>query len=144
MSTLERAIEIAALAHAGQLHHDGEPYILHPLRLMLQFSAADERMVAMLHDVVEKSDDWPLSRLWAEGFPGAVLRAVDALSRRPDEDEAEFVRRAASNPIGAKVKRADLLDNIKASEKSPPSEERQRRLDKYRRELRELEPALVA
>jgi (p)ppGpp synthase/HD superfamily hydrolase len=144
VSTLERAIEIAALAHAGQTRFDGEPYILHPLRVMLQLETADERIAAVLHDVVEKSDDWPLERLWSEGFPGAVLRAVEALSRRPDEDEAAFVRRAASDPIGHAVKRADLLDNIKAAEKSPVSEERQRRLDKYRRELRELEPALVA
>ncbi|MBB6093198.1 hypothetical protein HNQ60_002076 [Povalibacter uvarum] len=35
MSTLERAIAIAAAAHAGQLDKSGQPYILHPIRVML-------------------------------------------------------------------------------------------------------------
>lgn len=35
MATLERAIELAARAHAGQVDKAGAPYILHPLRLML-------------------------------------------------------------------------------------------------------------
>lgn len=52
MSTLERAIEIAALAHAGQVDKAGEPYILHPLRVMLRVSGTHERMAAVLHDVV--------------------------------------------------------------------------------------------
>ncbi len=36
MSTLERAVMIAVEAHAGQVDKAGTPYILHPLRLMLQ------------------------------------------------------------------------------------------------------------
>ena len=52
MSTLERAIAIAAEAHAGQLDKAGVPYILHPIRVMLRCSGAAERIVAVLHDVV--------------------------------------------------------------------------------------------
>ena len=32
MATLEKAIELAARAHAGQTDKQGLPYILHPLR----------------------------------------------------------------------------------------------------------------
>jgi hypothetical protein len=53
MSTLEKAIEIAARAHAGQIDKAGAPYVFHPLRLMLAVSGPYERMVAVLHDVVE-------------------------------------------------------------------------------------------
>ena len=53
MSTLERAIAIAATAHAGQKDKGGHPYILHPLRVMLALQKEDERIVAVLHDVVE-------------------------------------------------------------------------------------------
>ena len=38
MSTLEKAIALTATQHAGQLDKGGQAYILHPLRLMLQFS----------------------------------------------------------------------------------------------------------
>ena len=53
MSTTERAIEIAARAHAGQVDKAGEPYIFHPLRLMLSLSGVHAQMAAVLHDVVE-------------------------------------------------------------------------------------------
>jgi (p)ppGpp synthase/HD superfamily hydrolase len=50
---LERAIAIAAEAHAGQVDKAGAPYVLHPLRMMLRMSSIDERIVAALHDVCE-------------------------------------------------------------------------------------------
>jgi guanosine-3',5'-bis(diphosphate) 3'-pyrophosphohydrolase len=53
MSTLERAICIAASAHAGQVDKAGAPYILHVLRVMLAMSSEEERIVAVLHDVLE-------------------------------------------------------------------------------------------
>ena len=55
MSTLERAIQIAALAHAGQFDKAGQPYILHPLRVMFRMEEEHERIAAVLHDVVEDS-----------------------------------------------------------------------------------------
>ena len=42
MSTLERAIAIAATAHAGQTDKAGAPYILHPLRVMLRLTRSEE------------------------------------------------------------------------------------------------------
>ncbi len=53
MSTLERAITIAATAHAGQIDKAGAPYILHPLRVMLRVTTEAERITAVLHDVIE-------------------------------------------------------------------------------------------
>jgi (p)ppGpp synthase/HD superfamily hydrolase len=43
MPTLERAIEIAAKAHAGQVDKAGEPYILHPIRVMLGVSGLEAK-----------------------------------------------------------------------------------------------------
>jgi len=53
MSTIERAIAIAAEAHEGKVDKAGAPYILHPLRVMLKMATTEERIVAVLHDVVE-------------------------------------------------------------------------------------------
>ena len=55
MSTLERAIEIAVIAHKGQVQKNGLPYVLHPLRLAENVTSIDEKIVATLHDVVEDS-----------------------------------------------------------------------------------------
>lgn len=85
MSTLERAIEIAAAAHAGVPDKAGNPYILHPLRVMMRVSSPAERVVAVLHDVVEDTS-WTLQALAAEGFAPDVVAAVDALTKRDGEN----------------------------------------------------------
>jgi (p)ppGpp synthase/HD superfamily hydrolase len=38
VSTFERAIAVAAEAHAGQVDKAGAAYVLHPLRMMLNMS----------------------------------------------------------------------------------------------------------
>ena len=79
MSSLERAVEIAAQAHAGQKDKGGAVYLLHPLRVMLSLDDATEaeRIVAILHDVIEDSDDWTSDRLLEEGFSQEVYMERD-------------------------------------------------------------------
>ena len=132
MSTLERAIAIAAEAHTGVVDKAGAPYILHPLRVMLGVSTMDERMVAVMHDVVEDSP-WTFERLRVEGFSEAVIAGLDAVTKRKGEDYDAFVRRAASNAIGRRVKLADLTDNLDLSRIANPTEDDFRRMEKYRR-----------
>ena len=79
---LERAIEIAVTAHKGQVDKSGAPYILHPLRVMLSLESEEERIVAVLHDVVEDSEDWPLDRLLAEGLPEGLAAALESVLPR--------------------------------------------------------------
>ena len=110
MGTIERAVAIAAEAHTGQTDKAGSVYLLHPLRLMLRAESDEERIVAVLHDVVEDSD-WTLAALATEGFSEEILAAIDSVTRRDDETYDEFVRRAGENPIGRRVKLLDLEDN---------------------------------
>lgn len=113
MSVLEHAISIAVCAHAGEVSENGEPYILHPLRVMLSMQTNEERVVAVLHDVVEKTR-WDLQNLRAEGFDVTLIEAVDSVSRHKEESYDDFVKRTKLNPIGRRVKIADLKDNIDA------------------------------
>ena len=133
MSTLERAIAIAAEAHAGQADKAGVPYILHPIRVMLRMQTLEERIVAVLHDVLEDCPAWSASRLWDEGFGPAVLAALDALTRREGEPYMEFVRRAAADPIARRVKLADLEDNLDATRLAELTARDRSRMDRYRR-----------
>jgi hypothetical protein len=137
MSTLERAIQIAAEAHTGQVDKAGAPYILHPLRVMLRVESYEDRIVAVLHDVVEDSK-WTLDDLRAEGFSDAIITGVDAVTRRPDETYMEFVRRAGRDPLGRRVKLADLADNSDPSRISSPTDADASRLERYRRAIDEL------
>ena len=112
MSTLERAIEIAVQAHRGQRDRSGQPYILHPLRVMAQMESDAASIVAILHDVVEDNAQWSFERLRAEGYDEQILAALDAVTRRKGEPYADFVARSEQNPLAVAVKLGDLRDNM--------------------------------
>lgn len=130
MSSLEEAIAIAARAHAGQVDKARQPYILHPLKVMLRLQATDERIAAVLHDVVE---DTPitLDDLRAAGFSPAVLTAVDALTKRPGETRLQAAARAAADPVARAVKLADNAENLDLSRIENPTEKDYARLREY-------------
>lgn len=141
MSTLERAIEIAARVHEGQRDKAGEPYISHPLRVALGFiRTGDEKraIISVLHDVIEDSST-AAADLEAEGFPSDIVEAVVALSRREGEAYPDFVTRAGANELARTVKLADLRDNLDRTRMSKmPAEKRQNLLSKYESALRAL------
>jgi len=141
VSTLERAIGIAARAHAGQTDKAGAPYILHPLRVMLRLSTIDEQIVGVLHDVIEDSGV-AFEDLRLAGFGDTVVDAIGSVTRRDGETYDEFVMRAASNPIGHAVKLADLEDNCDLTRIAAPTDRDYARVEKYRRAIgtiREME-----
>lgn len=77
---LNKAIIIAAQAHEGQLDKCGEPYILHPLRVMLKMHTEVERICAVLHDVVEDTNI-TLEDLRGEGFSEEIIGILDCLTK---------------------------------------------------------------
>ena len=108
---LDKAIQIAVNSHSGQTSDNGEPYILHPMRMMLQFDIEEERIVAILHDTIEKTHvDYGF--LKDAGFCEEVLSAVDSLTRKPDENYDNYIHRVSKNKLATKIKVIDLLDNI--------------------------------
>lgn len=131
MATLERAIAIAAEAHAGQVDKGGEPYILHPLRVMLRMTSSTERMAAVLHDVVEDTSV-TLDFLRAEGFPLEVLSAVDALTKRRGESRIDAAHRAKQDPVARLVKLADNAENMDLSRIAEPTERDYARVEEYK------------
>lgn len=139
MSTLERAIAIAVEAHAGQTDKAGAPYVLHPLRMMLQMKTDDERIVAVLHDVCEDCPGWDFERLKAEGFSDRILAALDRVTKREGEDYEAFVLRAAADPVSRNVKLADLRDNSDLSRIASPTQRDFERIEKYRRAIALIE-----
>ena len=81
MSELESAIRVAVEAHAGQRDKQGQPYILHPLRVMLAFDDDLLHAAAVLHDVLE---DTPVTaaELRERGLSEAVIEIVETLTKR--------------------------------------------------------------
>jgi (p)ppGpp synthase/HD superfamily hydrolase len=137
MSTLEKAISIAALAHAGQRDKAGAPYILHPLRVMMKMTTEQERITAVLHDLIEDTD-WTIERLAREGFHREIRAAVDCLTKRKGEGYKAFIQRVSLNPLAVTVKLADLEDNLDVSRLKQVTAADEKRIEKYRNALQEL------
>lgn len=141
MGNLERAIEIAAAAHAGQTDKAGAPYISHPLRVALGFiRAGDEEraIIAVLHDVFEDSDV-TAADLQREGFSQTIVEAVEALTRPEDEPYQDFILRAAGNELARPVKVADIKDNMNRTRLAMlPADKREKLLAKYEGALQQL------
>lgn len=136
--TLDDAIQVARRAHEGQLDKSGRPYIGHPLRVMGALRDEQERMTAVLHDVVEDTTV-TLDDLHAAGCPQPVLEALGAISKRAGEDQESYLARVAANPIALAVKRADIADNMSPDRMSRLDKETQDRLRaKYTSALRQL------
>ena len=108
---LHKAIKIACEAHQGQFSINGEPYILHPLRLLIKAKSNEERIIAVLHDVIEKSNI-SLADLKNKGFDQNIISYIDSLSRRRSESYIEYIERLMQNKISVKIKLLDLADNI--------------------------------
>ena len=136
MATLERAIEIAAKAHSGQVDKAGEPYILHPIQVMLRVTGEEQRVVAILHDVLEDSDV-SVEDLRIEGFSEPVLEALIALTKRDDETRIEAAWRARDNDIAREVKLADNKENMRLDRIPEPTEKDFERMKEYE-EVREV------
>jgi guanosine-3',5'-bis(diphosphate) 3'-pyrophosphohydrolase len=136
---LEKAIIIAAEAHKMQVDKSGKPYILHPLRVMLNVETKDEMICAVLHDVIEDSKVKPKDLL-EKGFTVEIIEAILSVTKNPeDKDYFDFIERAKKNPIGRKVKIADLNDNLDISRIDNPKEKDYERMEKYRKALLQLE-----
>jgi hypothetical protein len=111
-SPLDRAVQIASQAHAGQLDKQGQPYITHPLAVMARVHDHDAKVVAVLHDVIEDTattaDD-----LRRAGISDELIAAVELVTHAPEESYADYVVCCKAHPIARRVKLADLGENYR-------------------------------
>mgnify|MGYP003552358323 FL=1 len=138
MSTLERAIQIATEAHKGQFDKAGREYIGHPIRVMEMGKTEDEKIVGVLHDVIEDTD-WTFERLEAEGFSQEVINAIRCVTKTSaNENYDEFIDRVKKNPLAASVKINDLTDNMDIRRLPYLSDKDVKRLKKYLKAYKRL------
>lgn len=138
MSTLERAIEIATEAHRGQFDKAGNDYIQHPLRVMAAGKTTDEKIVGVLHDVIEDTD-WTFEELAAEGFSSEVIEALRCVTKLSENEPYDnFIARVKANPLAVAVKLNDLSDNMDIRRLDILTEKDFKRLQKYHRAYKQL------
>lgn len=138
---LEKAMILAAKGHMGQLDKGGHPYILHPVRVMLQCRTMEEKTVAMLHDLLEDTE-YTEADLRKEGFSEEVIAAVVCLTKTAGEAYTDYVERICRNKLAARVKLADLMDNMDLNRLPGLTPKDFQRLEKYLRAKIRVEQAL--
>lgn len=132
---LEKCIEFAKKAHKGQKDKGGNDYILHPLRLMEAVERTDEKITAILHDILEDTcytaeDLWRLLNL-----PDEIIDALKLLTRRRGDNYMDYIKKLSRNPLAVAVKAADLRDNMNLERLSKVTKQDLKRCEKYREAL---------
>ena len=113
---LSAMLAIAVARHVGQFDKGGQPYILHPLKVMHYLKSDDEELqaIAVGHDLIE--DTFPsiqrgVDALEYAGMTPRIISAIVALTKIKGEPYEDYKRRVKSNPDAIRVKMADLRHN---------------------------------
>lgn len=134
---LEKAIHIATEAHKGQKDKVGMPYLLHLFSVMQRGQTVNEKIVGVLHDLVEDTA-WTLEDLRQQGFSAKIIEAVRCITKTADEDYEMYLTKVKSNSLALQVKLYDLQDNMNILRLEEIKENDVKRLNKYLRVYREL------
>lgn len=134
---LYKAILLAMKAHEGQLDKYHKPYIGHAFRVMEAGQTIQEKIVGVLHDVVEDTH-WTLEGLKNEGFSQEIIDGVDAMTHREDETYDEYLSQVEKNAIATRVKLNDLTDNMDIRRMSEITANDLPRLQKYLKAYKQL------
>ena len=141
---LSKAISISAEKHDGQLDKGGNPYILHPMRMMMRLRTSDmlRMAICMLHDVIEDCG-MTFDELRKEGMPERVIDGVRALTRMPGQSYEQFIEGLAGNLDALLVKREDLRDNSDLTRLKGLTDKDFARAQKYMRAFKRVEELIA-
>lgn len=106
-----RAVAIAAIAHDSQVDKVECDYICHPLYVMSHMKTKEEKIVAVLHDVV-KNSDITVEDLSSCGFSYSVITALELLTRNKADSYEEYIENIKCSYLAAVVKVVDLEHNM--------------------------------
>ena len=129
---LEKAIKLAKKYHEGQFDKGGQSYIEHPLRVMEGVESLEEKILAVLHDVLE---DCEVSRnqLIKEGIPKYLVEKLEILCKGKNEKYFDYIDRIKVDQSTINVKLSDLRDNMNLQRLKEITEKDIKRLEKYKK-----------
>ena len=110
-----KALQLAKLKHQGQKRRNGEPYIVHPIRVAESLTDKgypdSYHVVGLFHDLLEDTDTTEAEIL--DIASQEVLDAVRLLTRQKGDDHAKYIKKILENPIAKAVKEQDRIDNLR-------------------------------
>lgn len=133
---LEKSIIFATEKHMGQVDKSGQPYILHPLRVMNNCSNIETKIVAVLHDILEDTDAAKEDLL--EFLPEYLVDAIVSITKINNEAYEDYLERVSSNYYATQVKLMDLKDNMNLDRLNKIEMKDMKRYLKYRKTVEYL------
>ncbi|MBO3356132.1 GTP pyrophosphokinase [Clostridium perfringens] len=133
---LEKSIIFATEKHMGQIDKSGQPYILHPLRVMNNCSNIETKIVAVLHDILEDTDAAKEDLL--EFLPEYLVDAIVSITKINNEAYEDYLERVSSNYYATQVKLMDLKDNMNLDRLNKIEMKDMKRYLKYRKAVEYL------
>ena len=136
---LDKALLIATNAHHGQFDKGGNPYILHPLKVMHYLKTDDEELMctALMHDVIEDTNT-TYQDLREAGISERVINALRCLTKQRGQTYEEYQQAVFSNYDAVRVKMADLRHNTDIRRLKGVTEKDIARITKYQMFYTEL------
>jgi (p)ppGpp synthase/HD superfamily hydrolase len=129
---LSKALHIATNAHHGQFDKGGNPYILHPLRVMSFIKEDDEELqcIALLHDVIEDTEV-TYAELMTGGMSLRVCEGIMALTKERGYSYEQYKEKVFSSRDAMMVKMCDLRHNTDIRRLKGVSDKDIKRMAKY-------------
>lgn len=110
MNDYTKALEFAATKHAGNKRKNGDNFIIHPIRVSQEVKTEKQKIIALLHDVLEDTDA-TYDELKKE-FGTDIAHTVLVLTREKEEAYEDYIARVKTNNDAVAVKIADIADNL--------------------------------
>lgn len=130
---LIKILKFATKKHMGQFDKGGELYIFHPIRVALKMETDEEKVVALLHDVLEDTDT-TIEELKELGLSDKLIKSIITLTRQKDIVYMDYIKAISIDEIAKKVKLSDLEDNMdpdRQCEETSSLQERYKKAYKY-------------
>ena len=121
---IDEAVGVAVRAHSGWVSEDGNPFILHTMRVMERMPTTSLRIVAALHDAVDESGSYGVTFEWlkSQGFDwldDVLLDAVRCMVRGKYESIRRYRKRLASNLLASQVALVDMEEEMRELSRIP-------------------------
>ena len=107
---LIKAFLLCMVKHWKQKDKAGKRYVWHPIHVMINVKGYNEKIVALLHDIVEDTEV-TVPVLKNLKFSKEVIEAVDVITKKKDQEYFSYLKSIRDNSIAKKVKIEDLKHN---------------------------------
>lgn len=111
MSRIYKALTFAIEKHKGQVDKSGVDYINHPVYLALQCNTESEKIVALLHDIIEDTNA-TFDDLIQLGVNNEELTAIQLLTHDKSVPYMEYIKQIKPNKLATTIKLLDLAHNM--------------------------------